>query len=246
MASIIALGLAQVAKIASVQFIPPEKPEVKKFAKGSFEPLTLGDLTQTIFVYPEIIRGKIPGFAQGSDEPLTPGRMLKSFVVGYQMITNPVPGFSDLDIKAPADVNLLQKIFLNRKYADGSSRPLSPADVIQSVFTPPGESGLVAVQTGEFIVNRKATKEFSDVLRAMNAGQFQRPSIQRFQTGGPVGGSTPSPQSAIPPVTVTDLKEITDAIRDVKIVVRAELDAMRFFKENFSKFENNRNERRMF
>lgn len=160
MASIITLGLAQVAKIAAVEFIPPEKPEVKKFAKGS-------------------------------------------------------------------------------------NRPLSAADVIQSVFTPPGESGLVAVQTGEFIVNRKATREFSDVLRAMNAGQFQRPSIQRFQTGGPVGVATPPPPSAAPPVTVTDLREIVDAMREVKIVIKAELDAMRFYKETFSKFEDNRNERRI-
>jgi hypothetical protein len=47
-------------------------------------------------------------------------------------------------------------------------------------------------------------------------------------------------------MTVQDLQEIVRAIENVQINIRAELDAMEFFKENFSKFEKNRNERRIF
>jgi hypothetical protein len=94
-------------------------------------------------------------------------------------------------------------------------------------------------------MNRKATREFSDVLRAMNAGQFQRPVIQSYQAGGQVGKPSPPPASAPNVVTVQDLQEIVRAIEGVQINIRAELDAMRFFRENFSKFEKNRSERRI-
>jgi hypothetical protein len=249
--------------------------KVGKFAEGSAEPLTPANMLQSFAVnyqlltapapqipdagikapqdknflqriYTRVIGEKIGKFAGGSQEALQPESLLQNVFMDYLVTAAMVPDLPDADISAPADKSLLQRIFLDRKFAEGSSRPLSPVDVIQSVFTPPGESGLVAVQTGEFIMNRKATREFSDVLRAMNAGQFQRPVIQRFQQGGAVGQPSPTPASAPNVMTVQDLQEIVRAIENVQINIRAELDAMEFFKENFSKFEKNRNERRIF
>jgi TP901 family phage tail tape measure protein len=154
-------------------------------------------------------------------------------------------GFKEGTRQSLTAADLMQDVFLKRRYSEGgTARPLNQADVISSVFTPSGESGLVAVQTGEFIMNRRATRDFSDILRAMNEGQFQRPVIRRFQAGGPVG--SPSPIVAAPDaIKVEDLQEIVDAIANIKIEIRAELDAMRFYKTTFSKFEKNRNERRI-
>ena len=67
-------------------------------------------------------------------------------------------------------------------------------DVLKSAITPPGESGIIGIQTGEFVINRRATAQFLPVLEAINSGRIKRGQISGYQTGGFVAG-TPQPQN---------------------------------------------------
>jgi hypothetical protein len=145
-------------------------------------------------------------------------------------------------------IGRINAVQFNPGFAEGTKTPLTQADVIQSVFTPPGESGLVAVQTGEFIMNRKATAQFSDILSAMNRGQFVRPVIQRFQAGGPVGTVSPSPTlpAAAPnAVTVEDLNRIVDAIKEVRIEIESSIDGIQFLRKNYPRYDKTLKQKRL-
>jgi len=69
---------------------------------------------------------------------------------------------------------------------------ITEADIMQSIFTPPGESGLIGVQTFETIMNRGATKMFYPSLKQMNeiglgkapAPQSSRDKVPGYQEGG--------------------------------------------------------------
>jgi len=137
-------------------------------------------------------------------------------------------------------------------FAEGSRGPLTPADLFYSFLTPPGEHGIIGAQIGETIINQSASRDFPNTLRAMNEGRYNLPDIPGFQSGGVVGGTTrgPSPTLTGGPgapagITKEDLDRMIEAIANIQINISAQLDAMRFFKENFPKFEKNRNERRI-
>jgi ribosome-associated translation inhibitor RaiA len=51
-------------------------------------------------------------------------------------------------------------------------------------LTPPGESGIVAVQIGEYIVDRQATKEFLPLLQAISQRRLTKTQIPKFASGG--------------------------------------------------------------
>jgi len=156
-------------------------------------------------------------------------------------------------------------------FAAGTRRPLTQADLIQSLFTPAGEDGLVGVRQGEFIVNADRTKEFADILQALNAGLLRREDLPQFRQGGMVqfpggpglpipayqgGGSVtnvtniggPAPVINVPSpggLTREDLDRLVEAIRDVKIEIRSELDALQFFRKHYPGYERDIRKRRI-
>ncbi|MCB0297477.1 MAG: hypothetical protein KDG51_20045, partial [Calditrichaeota bacterium] len=138
-------------------------------------------------------------------------------------------------------------------FAEGSAGPLTQGDVFQSFLTPPGEHGIIGVQVGETIVNTAASRQFPQILKAMNEGRFNLPDIPGFQSGGVVGGTiqsggvaggtTRSQSTTLPGtpgaqvgITKGDLDRMIEAISGIQINISAQLDAMRFFKENFPKY----------
>lgn len=175
---------------------------------------------------------------------------------------------------ALAQVNAMRQINFQPKgtgFAAGTRRPLTQADLIQSLFTPAGEDGLVGVRQGEFIVNADRTKEFADILQALNAGLLRREDLPQFRQGGMVqfpggpglpipayqgGGSVtnvtniggPAPVINVPSpggLTREDLDRLVEAIRDVKIEIRSELDALQFFRKHYPGYERDIRKRRI-
>lgn len=65
-------------------------------------------------------------------------------------------------------------------------------DVLKSAITPPGESGIIGIQTGEFVINRRATAQFLPVLEAINSGRIKRGQISGYATGGVVTATQPA------------------------------------------------------
>lgn len=170
--------------------------------------------------------------------------------------------------------------FAPKGFASGTRQPLTQADLIQSLFTPAGEDGLVGVRRGEFIVNADRTKEFADILESINAGQLRREDIPIFRQGGMVqfpgwppltvpafqgggsvtnvvSGSASTPVINLPAstpvinlpapggVTREDLDRIVEAIRDVKIEIRSELDTLQFFRKYYPGYERDLRKRRI-
>lgn len=138
-------------------------------------------------------------------------------------------------------------------FAEGSRGPLTPGDLFQSFLTPRGEHGIVGVQVGETIINTAASRQFPNMLKAMNEGKFNLPDIPGFQSGGVVGGTqfrSPSPTLTGGPgasvgLTKEDLERMIEAIENIRIEIHSALDAQEFYKKTFGKFEKNRNERRI-
>lgn len=73
-------------------------------------------------------------------------------------------------------------------FAEGTERPLQHGDLMSASFVPAGEHGLVAVQVGERIMNRRASQMFGPMLDEMNRVSKSRRStaIPAFQEGGEV------------------------------------------------------------
>ena len=136
-------------------------------------------------------------------------------------------------------------------FAEGSAGPLTQGDVFQSFLTPPGEHGIIGVRVGETIVNTAASRQFPQILKAMNEGKFNLPDIPGYQSGGVVGGTTLGSQSPTllgtlaGGVTRDDLDRMIAAIADIRIEIHSALDAQQFYKRTFGKFEKSRNERRI-
>jgi len=140
-------------------------------------------------------------------------------------------------------------------FKEGSRGPLTEADVLQSFFTPRGEHGIVGVRLGETIINEQGSREFPNLLRAINEQRLEIPDIPGFQAGGIVGGaagsagrisggSSPTLPGSLAAITKEDLDRMVEAISDVQINIRAELDAQEFYKETFPNYERNRRKRR--
>lgn len=102
-----------------------------------------------------------------------------------------------------------------------------------------GEDRLIIANSGEFIVNADATQRNLELLQLINAGH----SAVRFQAGGLVGAQ---PGAGAPsPTVVFDGAEIVQAIRDIKIEVRSELDSLQFFRKNYPVYEREEELRRV-
>ena len=105
------------------------------------------------------------------------------------------------------------------KFARGGK--VTQADVLQSIFTPSGESGIIGVQTGEFIINRQATARFLPLLESINSGNNAK-QIQPFAEGGIVESPQPAinattPQGATPAAQDLNLNVIAGVIQDAVI-----------------------------
>lgn len=107
------------------------------------------------------------------------------------------------------------------------------------------------MRVGETIVNTAASRQFPQILKAMNEGKFNLPDIPGYQSGGVVGGTTLGSQSPTllgtlaGGVTRDDLDRMIAAIADIRIEIHSALDAQQFYKRTFGKFEKSRNERRI-
>lgn len=133
-------------------------------------------------------------------------------------------------------------------FAAGTSGPLTQADLLQSIFTPPGEDGIAGLKVGEFVVRSESTAKYLPLLKAINEDRLK---IPRFADGGLFKGNnaTQSPTLAQPeagPVMSDDqVNRITQAIRETPIVIRTEADFIQFFRDNFPEYERLENERRV-
>lgn len=102
-----------------------------------------------------------------------------------------------------------------------------------------GEDRLIVANSGEFIINADATRRNLELLELINAGR----SAVRFQAGGLVGAQPGTAAAA--PTVVFDGAEIVQAIRDIKIEVRSELDSLQFFRKNYPVYEREEELRRV-
>jgi len=112
--------------------------------------------------------------------------------------------------------------------------------VLQLGMLPPGEDGFIPVQLKEMVMNKGATAEFKPILNLMNEKHNPGGSGSSgagFANGGEVTSGDLSQSNA------TDLKEIVEAIRDIKIQVHSSLDTMQFFRKHYPEYEKAEAER---
>jgi hypothetical protein len=100
------------------------------------------------------------------------------------------------------------------------------SDIARSAFTPSGEDGLIGVQIGETIVNRRATQMFAPVLEKLN-------EMGRRSYGYAGGGTVPDHGMLVP----GSFEGIIEAIQNIKIEIKAELDSISFLRENYPKYQ---------
>lgn len=106
-----------------------------------------------------------------------------------------------------------------------------------------GENGLFIGNSGEFVVNAKSTEANRALLELINASEGAV-RMNRRQDGGAFGSTnTPAGSGAV--VVNPDMSDVVQAIREIKIEVRAELDSMRFFREKFPVYEKEEARRRL-
>ena len=94
-----------------------------------------------------------------------------------------------------------------------------------------GENRLIIANAGEYIVNADATARNRELLDLLNFTNT-RFEVMTMQSGGvvaPGGQKVLSGESGI--------EEMIEAIRDIQIVVNANLDAIQFYKETYPKYE---------
>lgn len=96
-----------------------------------------------------------------------------------------------------------------------------------------GEDRLIIANSGEYIVNAQATARNMELLELINAGRI---SSQRYQDGGFVGGS--SAATAVASGSVADFSELVKAMREIKIEIHSDLDAIQFLRKNYPYYEH--------
>jgi len=106
-----------------------------------------------------------------------------------------------------------------------------------------GENRFIIANDGEFIINRAATARHRELLELVNASNG-RDIFPRRQDGGIVGGgSTGAPAIGFGNIDVAELgRKIGE---NIQIELRAELDAMRFYRDTLPKYEREENLRRV-
>lgn len=103
-----------------------------------------------------------------------------------------------------------------------------------------GEDRLIIANSGEYIVNAEATARNMELLELINAGRI---SSQRFQAGGMVSSSSVTPAGTV--AAGGDLAGIVEAIRNIKIEIKSELDALTFLRKNIPHYEHEEELRRV-
>lgn len=106
-----------------------------------------------------------------------------------------------------------------------------------------GENRFIIANDGEFIINRAATARHRELLELINASDG-REIFPRRQEGGAIGGGpTSSPAAGLGNIDVVELgRQIGE---NIQIELRAELDAMRFYRQTLPKYEREENLRRL-
>jgi len=118
---------------------------------------------------------------------------------------------------------------------------ITQADIVQSLFTPAGEDGIIGIQRFEYVMNRQATARFLPILEEMNkigrsgAAPRQAGKIPGFQEGGLV--TSPGKELPAESITREDFERMVEAIRDIQINIRPEIDAQKFFRDNFPAYQ---------
>lgn len=105
-----------------------------------------------------------------------------------------------------------------------------------------GENRLIIANDGEFIINREATARNRELLELINAtnAKIDLRNAPRLQNGGPVGAT-----AGAPVIVGNDLTDVVEAIRNIRIEIKSDLDAIQFFRKNFPRFEREENLRRV-
>ena len=111
---------------------------------------------------------------------------------------------------------------------------VNAGDLMRSaVLTPPGEDGIIGIQAGEYVVNRDATARMLPLLEAINSNRF----FGAFQNGGRVSGSTSNSGGIGVPGTAGGFGGLIDAIRQIQIVINANMDGLTFLRQNYPDYE---------
>ena len=171
---------------------------VAKFATGG--QVTQADVLQLMLLPSESNNTAIDDIGGNA------GTAITNFISSYGALTQQITDNPETAIELP-------------KFATGGK--VTQADVLQSIFTPSGESGIIGVQTGEFIINRQATARFLPLLESINRGNNAK-QIQPFAEGGIVESPQPAinattPQGATPAAQDLNLNVIAGVIQDAVI-----------------------------
>lgn len=130
--------------------------------------------------------------------------------------------------------SLLGFMGLGEVAGKASGGRITSSDVARSAFTPSGEDGLIGVQIGETVINRRATQMFAPVLDRLN--EMGR---KGYASGGRVND----------PGLLTSTDKIIDAIGGIEIVVQnniqANLDAIQFLTKNYPEYTRIVNKRKI-
>jgi len=133
--------------------------------------------------------------------------------------------------------SLLGFMGLGEVAGKASGGRITSSDVARSAFTPGGEDGLIGVQIGETVINRRATQMFAPVLDKLNEmGKYG------YAKGGTVADGGMMPNASF---NSQGLYDIVDAIRNIQINIKADLDSISFLRENYPKYQRIINKNRI-
>jgi len=172
-----------------------------------------------------------------------------TYAAANKALTAYVPPFSYIAAAATIATGLLNVSKINatkfERKAEGGILGDMGRQVMAANFG--GDNGLFIGHSDEFVVNADSTRANRALLELINASEGAVRMNTARQNGGPLGstGSTSSPSTGSGAAPLIDMSDVVQAIRDIKIEVRAELDAIKFYRQTLPVYEKEEARRRL-